>query len=451
MTEGRSNGRRRGPTSATRRGFLALAGAASLAGCNEFGLSSEDEPPKIDGEAFADALSADPPTVAETLPVDVEQSHLDASADHARDLLSSVPAPFDDEEIPNGAIRDELSRRYEDASAELDDARDAPTDAETMVRLRDARGNARGVAAGWEAIDDGLTRADVLDTVPDLRDDIDAFRHQWRYVGSEPVRTVLAHGQVEELVAYAVGRSRGAAERSRAMPEDPTTVAELAGRIGEARAALDDAEYVFERYADSLDDPRDVRDGLQAAGEDLTATLDDRRASLPDGDPGDASSFVDRDIEGTPVAVALEDLYRGFEYADGIDEERATGRRASVVLSAHETLVRMEAFESLRERVANDEHVTVESSEDVRRIRERAFEAVEEAVESGDELTLRLVAAISGDFEYVEDELGGYADDDEVSVAWLDRELGLYVLIGAMARASPTTSSEVKSVLRERF
>jgi len=451
MTDDRSSGVRRGPTSATRRGFLALAGAAGLAGCNGFGLSSEDESPEIDGESFADALSDDPPSVAETLPVDAEQSYLDASADRARDLLSSVPAPFAEEEIPTGAIRDELSRRYEDASAELDDARDAPTAAETMTRLRDARGNARGVAAGWEAIDDGLTRADVLETVPDLRDDIDAFRHRWRYVGGEPVRAVLAHGQVEELVAYAVGRSRGAAKRSRAMPEDPTTVAELAGRVGEARAALDDGEYIFERYADSLEDPRDVRDGLRTAGERLTATLDDRRASLPDGDPGDASSFVDRDIDGTPVASALEDLYRGFEYADGIDEERATGRRASVVLSAHETLVRMETFESLRERVANDAHVTVESSEDVRRIRERAFEAVEEALDSGDGLTHRLVAAIGGDFEYVEDELRRYADDDEVSVAWLDRELGLYVLIGAMARASPTASSDVADVLRERF
>lgn len=432
----------------TRRGFLALAGGTALAGCNALRSVTEDEPAKIDGGELDDALSAEPPTVAETIPVEVEQSYLDESADRARRLRSSVPAPFDAEGIPNGAIRAELSTLYEDATEKLDGALDAPSDAEAMARLRDARKSAQAVAAAWAAIDDGLTRADVRETATGVRADVDAFRRRWEYVGGRPIRAVLAHGQVEELVSFAANRTRYATERSRRGPEDPTTVGEFAGRIEETRAAAADAEYLFERYAESLDESRSIRSGLRTAGSELTATLDDRRAKLPDDDAEDVSSFVDRDVEKTPVASALTDLLRSVDYADGLEDERATGRRASVVLSVHETLVRIRAFETLRERASNGDHVTVETADDVRAIREGAFEAIEDAAESDDGLARRVLAQISGDFEYFDDRLGNYDDGDEVSVAWLDRELGRYVTVEAMARATPPVTADVTDVIR---
>ena len=446
MTDPRAGSESRS-TAVTRRGFVALAGSATLAGCNAFGGDSGDDGPTIDPEAYADALSTDPPSVAETLPVDVEQSHLDASAERARQSLSSVPAPFDASEIPNGAIRADLSRRYEGATEELETAPDAGSAVETMARLRDARASARNVAGAWAAIDEGLTADDVLATAPGVRDDVDGFRRRWRYVGDDPVRAVLVHAEIEGFVAFAVRRTRSAVERSSHESGGPLTVGELAGHVEGARAALDDAEYLFERFAESLDDSRRIRDGLESAVEQLAGTLDDRRESLPEGDPDDASSFVDRDVEGTPVASALTGLTRAFEYADGLDDERATGQLASAVRSVHETLIRIRAFELLRERVANDDHVTVESADDVRTIRERAFEAVESSVES-DPLTRRFLSEIGSDFAYTEDRLAGYADDDEISAAWLDRDLGRYVLIAALARATPGVSEGVADVVR---
>lgn len=444
MTDPRAGSESRS-TAVTRRGFVALAGSATLAGCNAFGDDSEDGP-TIDPEAYADALSTDPPSVAETLPVDVEQSHLDASAERARQSLSSVPAPFDASEIPNGAIRADVSRRYEGATEELESAADAGSAVETMARLRDARASARNVAGAWAAIDEGLAAEDVLATAPEVRDDVDGFRHRWRYVGDDPVRAVLVHAEIEGFVASAVRRTRSAVERSSHEPEGPLTVGELAGHVEDARATLGDAEYLFERFAGSLDDSRRIRDGLERAVERLVTLLDDRRESLPEGDPDDASSFVDRDIEGTPIASALTNSYE-VDYADGLDDERATGRLASAVRSVHETLVRIRAFELLRDRVAADDHVVVETADDVRAIRERAFEAVESGIDA-DPLSRRFLSEIGGDFSYTEDRLAGYADDDEIAAAWLDRDLGRYVLVGAMARATPEVGDEVVDVIR---
>lgn len=437
--------------SASRRGFLALAGSATLAGCGAVGSLWEDEPPTIDGGELRDAVSGETPTVTEPVPVDIEQSYLDGTTARARDLLSSVPAPFDAEEIPNGAIRTELERMYENATEALDRASEADSPAESMGRLRRARERARAVETAWAAIDGDRSRADVREAIPPVREEMDAFRGRWRYVGDDPVRAVLAHAQVEEWVAYTGRRLRNAGERPRHRRDNPVEVGEFAGSVESARAALDDAAYVYDRFASSLADSRSVGDGLRSAGESLTETLDERRAALP-GDPhDDASALVDGDVEGTPAGFALSRL-RDVEYAHGLADERATGRRASVVVSAHDTLIRVRAFEILRERVANGDHVRVTSADDVRAIREAAIEAVEEAAAADDDARLNRRAVHSlADFEYTDDELERYADQDEVEVAWLDRELGRYVVKEAMALATPETSAEVGDVIRSEL
>ncbi|UPV76866.1 hypothetical protein M0R89_20575 (plasmid) [Halorussus limi] len=459
MTDGRPDAARSGAVrggGATRRGFLALAGTATLAGCNGFGGIGGvfgDEPPTLSGEAIGEAVSADPPTVPETVPIPVEQSRLDETAAAVRDRLDSVPAPFDAREIPNGAIRDKVSQMRDEATTALEDAADAPTPVETMTKLRTARGRAREVTATWAAIDAGLGFADLRETVPEIRDATDAFRGRWRYVGDAPIRAVLAHAKIEELVAFVGHRTGGAVERYGREAENPIRTGEFAGALEEARAALDDAEYLYDRYESSLADPRRVRSEVTAAGESLIQTLENRREKLPDGNPRKPSSFVDRNIKRTPVGSAMTELYRGLDYADGLEDERATGRRAQVVVSAHETLVRVRAFELLRERVQSGDHVTVESADDVRKIRESAIRAFEDALESGTNPRLgrHVLSQIVGVFEYADDQLKGYDEDSDVSAKWLDRELGRYVLAGAMARATPKTSADVADEIRRAF
>jgi len=434
----------------TRRGFLALAASAGLAGCNGFGYVSDDRGPTIDGAALSAALSAKPPTVTERLPVYVEESYLDEAAAAAREHLAAVPAPFDAGDVPNGAIRAELSRFYEAATEALDDASAADSTADAMSRLRDAREDARAAAAAWAAVDGDLDREGVQASVPAVREDLDAFQVRWRYVGEAPVRAVLAHATIEELVASAGRRLRNPADRRyrRDHSGGPLAVGELAGEIEAARAAIDDAAYVFDRFVGSLDDPRAIGDGLRAVGESLTKTLDERREALP-GEPHDeVSSFVDRDVAGTPIGHALGEL-RDAEYADGLDEELATGRRASAVLSVHDTLTQVRAFERLRERVADDEFVRVETAEDVRAIRDATVEAVAAAAESDDHprLNRRPLRTVSN-LRFADDQLEQYAGRDEVPVDWLVRELGYYVAIEARAREIPAASAAVAEAIR---
>ncbi|AFK21007.1 hypothetical protein E6P09_17750 (plasmid) [Haloferax mediterranei ATCC 33500] len=439
--------------SATRRGFFALAGATALAGCTGLGDVLGDNPPKLDGGELKGVLSTPFPSVTERFPIPIEESYLNETAASVEQRLTTVPAPFDAQEIPNGAIREELSEMYDDATGELEDAADEPSPLETMRTLRDAREQTRAVTASWAAIDDGLAFADVRKSVPQIRSDIDAFRGQWSYVGDDPIRAILAHRELEVLVASAGRRSRDAPERYSREQETPILVGKFAGDLEEARAALDDAEYLYDRYESSMDDPRQVRSEIVSLADSLARTFRDRLKDLPNGDGQKPSSFVEPDIEDTPVAAAMTKLFRDLDYADGLADELKTGQRTRAILSAHESLVRVRAFESLRERVNDGEYVTVESTEDVRKIRNSAIAAFEDALASREKSRLNryVLSQIDGAIRYADRELDDYDEDDDVSVGWINRELGQYVLVGAMARATPPTSATVADEIQQAF
>jgi hypothetical protein len=433
---------------ATRRGFVALAGSVALAGCSGLNPLSEPEPTTIDGSALREAASGDPPTVPPSMPVAVERAYVDTGAEAVRDTLASVPAPFDEREVPNGMIRRELAEMYERATDALEDVSKAPSPAEALGSLRYARESATAVATAWRAIDGDFDSADVRERASAVRSEIDDFRGRWRYVGDDPVRAVLAHAEVEDRVATAGRRLSGAVDRSRRVPGNPAAVGEMAGDVAAARASLAHGVYLYDRFVASLSATRPMGPVFRRAGESLTATMNDRRAGLPAAD-GSPSSYVGGDAAEAPIGSALVELRDGIGYADRIDDERATGQRANVVLSAFWTLVRIRAFERLRERAESGDYVTVESAADVRRMRESAFRAVESALASDAPPRLaRHVLQTVGALTYVAERLQEYEDDDEVHVDWLGRELGRYVSVEAMARATPETTRAVADAIR---
>lgn len=450
-----------GRSRATRRGFLALAGCAAASGCNALpdALGEDDDgddPVTVDGDALREAVSGEVPTAPETVPVEIERAYLDETESRARDLLSSVPAPLGREDVPNGAMRAELSDDYEDATDALNAATDAETRFERMASLRSARQHARSVAAAWAAIDEGLTREAVREDAAPVRDALDDFRGRWRYVGEDPVRAVVVHATLESLVESAARRARRVADPSASRRpyetrETPISVGGVAADLERARAALDDAVHLYDRFTASLDDPRRLGSAFEAAGESLAETVEERRDDLPDGDRHEPSSLVDRDVGDTPVGSALGELYGYVDRAYRLEDARSSGRRASAVLAAHEVLVRVRAFESLRRRIEDGEDVSVESVDDVRRLREDAVEAVEAALESPDhpELTRRVVGDFAGTFDFVADRISDRAGREEVQIGWFERELGRYVAAAESAPATPPTSAEVVAELRE--
>lgn len=438
-----------GASDPSRRGFLALSGTAALAGlagCGGVNPLAEDEPRTIAGGALREALSGEAPTVADPLPVNIEAAYVDRRLADARKSLSSVPAPFDAEEVPNGAVRRELTELRERAATALETAATAPSPTDALGSVRRARRSVREVEAAWAAVDAGLSFDDVRGSIPAAREAYEAFRTRWQYVGDDPVRAVLVHARVEELVANAGRQLNRAPGQTRHAPESPFGVAELAAAVESARAAVDDADYLFGRFESSLSNPRPVGAALTSAGESLSASVADRREALPNPE-SEASSYVDG--EAAPVAYALVELRQGIEFADGIEGERETGRRAMVVVSALHTLVRLRAFESLRERVENEEYVTVEGVADVRAVREAAVDAVGDALASEANPRLdRSVLRVADRFESLPERIGEYHDDDEIPVRWLVRDLGEYVVVEAMARETNGATADAAEAIR---
>ncbi|SFR36040.1 hypothetical protein [Halogeometricum limi] len=433
---------------ASRRGFLALLGSTALAGCSGFDPLSEDEQTRVEVSALREALSEEAPAVPETVPVDIERSHLERTAADLRETLSAVPAPFGERDVPNGAIRTELQRRYDRAETRLDEWTETESPLEALDRLRYARRSVYSVVGAWEAIESDLTFADVRERIPEVRASFDSFRERWGYVGDDRIRAVLVHATIEELVARAGGFLARVPDAERFHSDDVVSVGEFAGRVESARAAVADAAYLYHRFVASLSTTRSLGSVFRDIGESLTATLESRRESLPP-ESRDASSFVDRDVEDTPVGGALSDLRRAIDYADNVDDERERGQRASVVLSAHWTLARIRAFEFLRERVSNDEYVTVETVDDARLIRGRTVSAVEDALASDEHprLTRHLLRVAEG-LDYFPRRLDEYDADDTISLEWLADDLGEYVHIEATARASVETNADVADAIR---
>lgn len=447
MTDGDSGT----PPRTSRRAFLAAAataGTVALTGCGGFGPFAEgEEPATIDGAALRDAVSGDVPSVPESLPVAVERAYVDRRATNVRETLSAVPTPLEAERVPNGLIRTELSEMREEARTALDDAAAASSPVEALASLRRASEEATAASAGWRAVEGAFGFDDLFETASAVRRDVDDFRGRWRYAGDDPIRAVLTHAAVENRVAAAGRRLSGALETTRYRSENPISVGEAAGAVGRARASLADGAHVFERFASSLNGERSMRPVFRAAGESLTVTLNDRREALPDAD-AEPSSYADAAVEGTAVGHALSELREAVSYGDGIDDERATGQRANVVLSAFWTLVRVRAFDRLRERVDDGDYVTVESAADVRELRAAAVRAIERASATGehprlDRHVLQLVEWLDG----VESQVARH-DEEEVPVRWITRDLARYPIVEAMARETPATSADVADALR---
>lgn len=450
----RETGRGHGSSDSTRRGFLALAGSAAvgtgvaLAGCNQ--LDPRSKRTTISGDALSEAVARESPAVPQRLPIDVEQSYLDQSTESVRETLSTVPAPLTADQIPNGEIRRRLMQSYEDATERLQAVtQEDTTPATTLNRLQSAHREAGTAAAGWGAVESDYGYEALREESEKLLGDVDAFRRRWRYVGDDPVRSVLAHAEIEHNVANAGHNARSVLSQTTRQRETALSVGDSGGKLLSARNSLADASYLFDRYVDSLDSARPVGDGLRDAGESLIQTVENRRDSLPDqhSKPG---AYVDADVDDTYVGYALEEL-RDVDYAGGIEDERESGRWANVVLSGHQTLVKIRAFEQYRDRVERGDYPELQSAADVETIRDGALDTVETALDEQENhgLERRMLTDLVRTVEYVTRELRREAEgkDGEVYLGTIQYELAELVTVRERATVTPQVSTAVADLL----
>lgn len=440
------------PTARTRRETLALAGAAlgALSGCAgvENPFTSEPEPVTISGSALSSTFDDEVPAITKSLPVTVETSYVEAQLSHVRELLSSVPTAFDASNVPNGAIRSELSEARERATSALDEAESAESALPALAALRDARAHAREVAAGWAAVDENLTTTDVETEAESISAKIREFRERWRYVGraADPTGALLVHAHVEDRLGTAVrfldgiGNSHGPRTG-----ESPVAVGELAADVEHARASLSDARYLYDRFESSLERPTRFGQAFRTVDESLAAALDDRVAALHTDED---ATLTDEDAADQPIGQAVSDLRRDVRHRSA-ERDRETGRRASVVLSLANDSRRARALAALEERVESGAYVTVTSADDVTTLRRRAIAATESVAETErrPRLSRRLGEYLPVTITYADKEVGEYVDEESVDVRWITRALSEYVAAAAMARATPAVAGDVASAL----
>ena len=437
----------------TRREALSLSGVAALAGLAGCGGRFRDRlgggPATIDAEALSEATRGEPPTIPETLPVDIERSFVAGQRDRARSKLDGTPAPFNDAEIPNGVIRERLNDSYDGALQSIRDASGGPTPVERLGHATRARTEAHEVAAAWDAIDSEVTVDDLRASVPTVRGAVDALESRWSPVGDDPVRAAVVHREIERGLRGARRWLSIPDGRFRAASGQSLELAAVAVDIERARADTGVGSYLFDRFRDRLDDPTDLTDRLTRAHEELRRRIDRGADPLPPGRVEGPTSLVDRDVEATAGVRALAKIGADARHRiEDVDAADGTPRLASDVLSAAATLAYLRAFERLRDRIEGGDDVAVASAADVGAIRSAAIAAIE-AARSADRAPLlvdALLPGFAGNIGWIDDQFDRGSGSVRVELVSFDAMR--YVVVAELCGALPGTAAEAADVLR---
>jgi hypothetical protein len=414
--------------------MLALVGTSVLAGCNGLaGVGGEDEPtirahdlPDIDPDEGPD------PAVSESIPVDIAPDHFDAARSRVTALLAELPTPLGPGDIPNGHVRERLSDAAADATAGLDDARDARTELVALRSLRRARDEARYAAAGWAVADRDLSVGPVRREYRRAVSEARSVREAHDYVGADPVRAALVHARIEDTLERVIDGGAPSWNENRLL-----YVAEWGETAESARASLDDARHLDERFAASLpDDAGTVEGSLAEAAGTLLADVRSRRSELPPEPTAEEWDVPER---------VIGDIRRDAD--DGVSRVADADGPASAVVDANERLTQFRALDRLQERIDDGELPRPRSAEDVREVRSTAYGALDAALEGGPapDLTRTAVTSASRRVASADWRLARY--EGEIDVSRLDTDIADYVIATAIGRAAPDVSRRTVETL----
>lgn len=414
----------------TRRRVLALGATSVLAGCSGLaGLDGGNEPtvraydlPDIDADGWPE------PVVSESVPVEIAATHFDAARNRVTTLLAQLPTPLGPADIPNGHVREHLSTAGADATAELDDARDAPTELVALDALQRARAEARYAAAGWAVADRNLPvdplRQEHRQAVSEALSALDAHE----YVGADPVRATLVHARIEDALTRVVDNQVSSQDGNHLL-----SVAGWGETAEMAQARVDGARHLDEQFAASLpDDAGTIEETLTDAAETLLADVRSRKTELPPEPtveewdiPERVISDLRRDADDRPTRLA-----------------DASGP-AGVIIETTKRLTQFEALNAIQKRIDDDDLPRPQSAEAVREIRVAAYDALKTALaESPDpEMTRTAVTSAAWRVAGADRDLSRYEGD--IPVSRLDSEIVDYYIATAIGRAAPDVSGQI--------
>lgn len=418
--------------STTRRGFLAAAGVAALAGCSGLdGRSDSEESIRV--TALPDVSGEAEPVIADDIPVGIEQGMLTDASTRVADLLGTLPMPIEPTDVPNGHVRERLVGAAEGATGHVDDARTAKTRLTALESLRAARADARYAAAGWAFAEHGRTRAELrAERRSRVRaaEDLDADND---YRGVDPVRAVVVYARIERTLGAVL-------DGEPSVYHEPGTLLNAAewGEHAESTGArVEDARYLYEQYTESLPaDAGPVKERFASAADALTAELRRRRDDLPPESTAEDSLLSRRIRRG---------LRRDAESSARTAAD--LGAPASTVLNALDGLVAFGALERMRARIEDGERVHPTEAADVRRARSEAVTAIRAAFRDSDrpELARHILADVAGFVAAADRELARIRRN--VRPQRLDDPVSQYIAAAARARSVPAASERVVQAL----
>ncbi|WP_042665446.1 hypothetical protein [Haloferax sp. ATB1] len=375
----------------TRRDVLASlagVGVAGLAGCTALDTSeSESDDSELDAAALREVRELGSPAFPARIPVPIAESFLELNHARARELLDSCPETMSPEEVPNEAVREIYAEAYADAVEDLERTTADETPFESLRGLRYARGAAAMAKGTYDAAVGDLTEADVRDEAESVRADIESFRLGTRYLGDEPDRALVVYEAVENLVAAAVRYLDNADEYGRYADSAPR-VGELLDAVESARASLDGARHVRDRYLASISDPVDFTDAFESTASSLAGITEDRRAEYPEEGGLEAviegEGFDPEALESTPAKDLLVETFVEVERGlQDIREGLRSDRFATALVGAHTAETHRRAFEDAVTAIKRGRYESVESAAAVRDAKLGALEALEAARSDG--------------------------------------------------------------------
>ncbi|WP_224337953.1 hypothetical protein [Haloprofundus halobius] len=434
-----------------RRQILSLIAATSFTGCVDH--VSVLGPKEIEAARLQPIVEKAVPSAPETVPVPIEASFVATQLDEAQRLLSEVPAPFDSDEIPNGAIRERMNRLADVVDERLRTVSDGATPFERLHHAGYVRADARELHAAWQTIDAEFTADEIRRDAESIRGALDTFASRWSYLGDDPVRAVRVHGEIERYLLGARNWATFEAHEQPTSNTDPFEVAEMACDLERARFDLAVARYLFERLREDIDRERTLRPTFEKARRELYDRVRQRSELLPERTGGDSpTELVDRNVNETAGVWALHSLYEGVTGTiRRLDTTREVESSPSVsldILEAFGTLVSLRGFEQLRTRIEDGDTVEISSVSDLRTARRNAVAAVESARETTRRQALirhylpRYVNHISWGDEQFEGRSG------TIPVPSIQRDASEYVIAATLCRVLPEVSESVAAVLR---
>jgi len=440
----------------TRRDVLASlagVGVAGLAGCTALNSGeSESDDPALDPAALREVMELGSPAFPARVPAPIAESFLERGRARARELLDSVPETMSPEEVPNEAVRNAYAEAYADAAEDLERTAVDESPFEALRGLRYARGAAAMAKGTYDAAVGDLTEADVRDQAESVRADIESFQRATRYLGDDPDRALVVYEAVENLVAGAVRSLDNADEYGRYADSAPR-VGELLDAVESARASLDGARHVRDRYLASIADPVDFTGPFEATASSLAEIIADRLSEYPEEEGlepvVEAEGFDTEELESMPAKDLLVETF--VEFGSGVRTVREalrSDRFATALVGAHTAETHRRAFEDAVTAIKRGRYESVESAAAVRDAKLGALEALEAARSdrSNPHLTRRALVDIAhqigrGDGYFRDD----YYEDGDPRAA--RNALAQYATTEFAARETPGASAWVLGTL----